>query len=262
MEKNDFNEIGLSLKEYRDKYGANFPLCVVKTAYGYSKKGVLPQQALANAAAVYAELFKQRELSQCGLMAEKRQNTVTIWNLQTETSDAQQRLLQGEWDFHNHAMCIARLGENYACTRRTTLEFSSNQVVGICEHKHRFIAVVALEQSSIPTDVVSVQESEKLANLVAENAVSLYKGYLMSVERRRQLSGNATQQNEKLNHISFENYLLQHKILFVEGLNPENDFLGKAPKVSVEQFLVQQGDRLKQTFRIADIKIFGDFEHF
>ena len=248
-----FNEKSMSLKEYRDKYGADFPLCVVKTAYSYSQKGVLPQQAIADAAVIYAEPLKQHELLQCGLMAEKQQNTVTIWNLQTETNDAQQRLLQGEWDFHNRMMCIVRLGENYACVRRDTLEFPSEQVVGVCEHKHRFIAVVALEQNPIPTDAVAIQKAEKLANLIAENAVSLYKGYLMSVKRCRQLG---------LNQNSFESYLLKHKVLFVEGINPQNDIPGEKPKVSIEEFLLQQGKKLKQTFRIADIRLFGDFEHF
>lgn len=260
MKQIDFT--GLSFKEYRDKYGANLPLCVVKTAYGYSQKGALPQQALATAAAAYAEPFTQHALLQCGLMAEKQQNSVIIWNLQTETNDAQQRLLQGEWDFHNRAICIARLGENYVCTRRTTLEFSSDQVIGVCEHKHRFVAVVAMEQIPISTDMVSMQETEKLVNLVAENALALYKGYLMNVKRYRQLSCHETEQAEKLNPISFESYLLRHKVLFVEGINPENDISGEKPKVSIEQFLLQQGQQLKKTFHIADIKMFGDFEHF
>ena len=110
-----------------------------------------------------------------------------------------------------------------------------------------------MEQVPISTDVAAMQEAEKLANLVAENAAALYKGYLMSVERCRQLG---------LNQNRFESCLLRHKVLFVEGLNPENDILGRTPRISVEQYLLQQGKELKQTFRIADIKLFGDFEHF
>ena len=76
---------------------------------------------------------------------------------------------------------------------------------------------------------------------------------VLGLERCRQLG---------LNQNRFESCLLRHKVLFVEGLNPENDILGRTPRISVEQYLLQQGKELKQTFRIADIKLFGDFEHF
>jgi hypothetical protein len=257
MKQIDFDASGMSLKDYRNKFGKDLPLCVVKTAYGYSQNGHAPQQALATAAALYAEPFKQHDLLQLGLFAEKQNNTVTIWNLQTETVAAQQQLLQGEWDYHNRAMCIARLSENYACTRRTTLEFLSDHVVGVYAYKHCRVAVAELEQTPEANKASSMREAEKLADLVAQNAVNYFESYQLASVRYKQVSGSAPSVDaERLNPGSFKDFLLGSKMRFVEGINPETGFLCTAPKVSVAQFLQQRGEQLGLALRVLNVKLF------
>lgn len=256
MKKNEFDVTGWSLKEYRDKFGKEVSLDVVRRAYGYSKNGHLPQNALATSAVFYVKPFQQHDFLQLGLMAEKELNAVTIWNLQTETVAAQRALLHGEWDFHNRPMCVARLGENYVCTRRTTLDFPSELIIGVYVHQHRFVAVVSLEQK--PESALGIAKVQNVADVLAKNALAHYTVYN---EKKLNREWNISCGRKNVPELpDFKEFLLSQPMRFVEGLNNENSiFYNPNDAVNVGEYLKQRSKELNQQLSIASVDVFGKF---
>lgn len=260
MKQKKYDVEGMSLKEYRDNFGKEVSLDVLKRVYGYSQIGHLPPNALSTAVAIYAEPFKQHNFLQLGLMAEKELNAVTIWNLQTETVTAQRALLSGEWDFHNRAMCIARLGENYVCTRRTTLDFPSDLIIGVYEHRHRFAAVVSLEQK--PESVLGLSKVQEVADIMAKNALAYYPEYLELKKRYERMQSTQPQYAKYHKPEKLVAFLLQRPLRFVKGINNTNSvFYNPERAVTVDAFLKQRGEELKQQLNLVSVELFGDFEH-
>ena len=256
MKQTEIDVTGLSLKEYRNKFGKDVSVGVLRRAYAYSKNGHLPQNAIATASVIYAEPFKQRDLAEHGFMAEKALNTVTIWNVLTETATAQRALLEGEWDFHNRHRCIARLGENYECTLRTTLEFTSDSVFGVYEHRHRFVAVVSLEQN--PESVLSVAKLKQMAYNLAKNALAHYPEYLAKKQNRERNISRGKKNVAELPE--FRKFLLEQPLRFVDGINDENSiFYNPKGAVTINAYISQQSEQLHQKLSIASVDVFGNF---
>lgn len=259
MEKEiDFKS--LSLKEYRDRFGKDLSLDVLKRAYDYSQNGHSPRPALSTSSILYAEPFKQRELFYAGLMAEFEPNAVTIWRLQTETATAQRALLRGLWDYHNRADCIARLGENYACQHLQTLEFPDELIVGVYEHQHRFVAVVSVE--AIPESALTVRKVQEVADIVAKNALAYYPLYHAAKERYEWNIKHPQKDFKPEKLPEFREFLLTQPLRFVKGVNPEYDLLCATKRVvSIEEFIVFRSEPLQQKLTIASVDLFG-FEHY
>ena len=256
MKHDEFDLHGLSLKTYRDSFGKNVSLDVLKRAYDYSKNGHLPQNSIATSAAIYAEPFKKHTLRQLGLMAQRELNSVTIWNIQTETPAAQRLLLQGEWDFHNRPMCIARLGENYDCTCRTTLQFPNRQIIGVYQHQHRFVAIVSLKQ--LQESASCVAKVQEIANNLAINIIVHYPAYLVKKEIYELRIKRHLPAPEPLPE--FKEFLLQQPLRFVDNINNESSlFYNPARAVTIGDYLKRHSDELHQELKIANIHIFGDF---
>lgn len=194
-----------SLKEFRNQFGNDVSIKVVKCAYRYAQNGNQPQSSIATSAVLYADPFKKRDMNCLGVMAEQESGKVTIWNLQTETPSAQRALLQGEWDYHNRSLCISRLGENFICTRRTTLRFPSERIIGVYAHYHRFVAVVSIKSDIEST--IATTKLQEMAATVAKNALAHYPEYLHRMEMRE--------------------YNLKHHYAISEELPEYKDFLLK-----------------------------------
>ena len=256
MKKKKEEKKALSLKEFRDEFGKDVSLDVVKRAYTYVLNGNQPQTSIGTSAVLYAEPFKQSDFRCLGLMAEKELNAVTIWNLQTETVAAQRTLLQGKWDYHNRAMCIARLGENFICSRRTTLEFPSELIIGVYVHRHRYIAVVSIEADR--ESAIAVPKLQELADIAAKNALAHYTEYLDRQEKREYYLKHKHVAAAELPE--FKEFLLKQPLRFVEGVNPQS-ILPAKHIVSVEEFIKHRGEHLNLQLNVASVDLFGDFEH-
>ena len=255
MEKEiDFKS--LSLKEYRDRFGKDLSLDVLKRAYDYSQNGHSPRPALSTSSILYAEPFKQRELFYAGLMAEFEPNAVTIWRLQTETATAQRALLRGLWDYHNRADCIARLGENYNCTLQKTLEFPNTEVFGFYQHYHRFVAVAGIkfnpecESDFAPSTVRLIING--IAVVIATNAVAYYPEYLDQERQWHHEHDKKTQKSPKLPE--FKEFLLKQPLLRVKGIA---SFFRSSRIPTVGEYLAQSGDEIKQKLILASVNVFG-----
>lgn len=256
IQDNDFQN--LSLKEYRDKYCKGFNLEVLRRAYGYSQNGHLPASAISTASVLYAEPLKRRPLHEHSLIAQKKLNAVTICDLATETATAQRALLVGEWDLCNRSECIARLGENYDCKQLTTLDFPDELIIGVYEHRHRFVAVVSIEANR--ESALTVRKVQEIADIVAKNAVAYYPKYLheqeqVEFERKHPEKGQAPKKLPE-----FRKFLLEQPLRFVPGVNPEYD-LSRATKhvVTIEEFIVFRSP-LMQKLTVSSVELFG-FEH-
>lgn len=260
MKQTEVDFQSLSKKEYYDNFCKGIALNVFRNAYAYSQNGHLPQNAIPTAAVIYAEPFKRRPLSVHGVMAEKELNAVTIWDLQTETVTAQRELLTGNWNFHNRAMCIARLGENYVCTLHTTLEFPSELIIGVYEHRHRFVAVVSIEDER--ESALSVPKVQELANILAKNAVAHYPEYLQQVASREWHRTHSEKGKVVPKLPKFAEFLLAQPLRFVENINPEHGIFRETKHVvSIGEFINHRSEQLKQKLQLASVEMFG-FEHF
>ena len=244
-----------SLKEFRDEFGKGLSLDVVKHAHNYALNGNQPQTSIGTSVVIYAEPFKQKDFKHLGLMAEKELNAVTIWNLQTETDWAQRTLLQGEWDFHNRAMCIARLGENFICSRRTTLEFPSELIIGVYQHMHRFVSVVSIETDR--ESAMWVPKLTALANILAKNALVHYMEYLhRNYEREYYLEHHHVASAELP---EYKDFFLTQPMRFIAGVNPHSVYPEAKHVVSVEDFLAHRGEQLGLQLKVASVDLFGEF---
>ena len=251
MKQNEIDAIDLSVNEYYDKFCKGLSFEVLKRAYGYSQKGHSPSCAIATAAALYAEPFKQRELMQHGLTVEREKTEISIWKLETETASAQRALLEGEWDFHNRAMCIARLGENYNCTRVVALDFPSVPIIGVYVHRHRFAAIVGVEAEHDDPDGV--------AEIVAKNAVAHYPEYLDRQERRKWHLKHDKNPQKYPPLPDFKTFLLEQPLLFVEGVNPRSIFAQTRHIVSVGEFVKRCSQEQKQMLCVTSVNVYGEF---
>ena len=256
--KHEENFTKLSLKEYRSNYAKGLSLEVCKRAADYSKNGHRPQNALATSAAIYADPYKHREFHELGFMAEKQLGAATIWNLQTETPAAQRALLSGDWDYHNRQMCIARLGENYVCTRRTTLEFPSNLIIGVYEHFHRFVGIVSVE--SLPESALSVPKVQEVANILAMNAVAHYPEYTARRDNYKRNLKRGLNLECPPELVNFRSFLLEQPLRFVVGINEEyGSFRDQQSLVSIANYLSHRGEQLKQELDLITVDVYGDF---
>ena len=254
MKEKEIDFTGLSLKEYRDRFAKDLTLEVVRRAYTYSQNGHLPQNAIATAAVLYAEPMKRRELMHHGLLAQKEQNAVTVWKLHTESATAQRELLHGEWDFHNRAECMARLGENYECKLCSTLEFPHNAVIGVCEHRHRFVAVVGIVPES---ESILVTQLQKIADTVAKNALAYYAEYLEYCQRCKRATEFEPQYAQKPK--KFKEFLLDSLLKFINAIDPEYGIIEANTWVTVADFIRHWEEQFKQTLTLTSIDVFGDF---
>ena len=252
MKEQEISLADMSLKEYRDRFAKNLTLETVIRAYSYSQNGHLPQNAIATAAVLYAEPMKRRELMHHGLLAQKEQNAVTVWKLHTESVAAQRALLHGEWDFHNRAWCIACLGENYECELCSTLEFPHNAVIGVCEHRHRFVAVVSIVPES---ESILVTQLQKIADTVAKNALAYYTEYLEYCQHCTRATKFEPQYAQKPK--KFKEFLLAKPLIW--GINPEYGIIEANTWVTVADFIRHWEEQFKQTLTLTSIDVFGDF---
>lgn len=254
--KTEIDFQNLSRKEYHDKFCKDLSLGVLRRAYIYSQNGHLPQCAIPTAAVIYAEPFKLRKLLVKGVMAEKELNAVTVWSLQTETESAQRSLLNGDWDFHNRAMCVARLGENYSCTKLQTLEFPDELIISMYQHYHRYVAIVSIDNSCV--SAISVPKVTAIANIVAKNAVAYYPEYLVKKEQQEYYRRH--RMKNKLKHLpDFKDFLLEQPMLFVKGVN-ENSIFNRTPQnLSIASYLDSCSAQLEQTLSLASVDVFGEF---
>lgn len=257
MKEIDFEN--LSLYEYRDKYCKDLSLDVLRRAYGYTKNSNLPQSAVSTAAVIYAEPFKTRELKQHGVTAEKRINTVSVWNLQTETEVGQDELRRGKWDFHNRALCISRLGENYNCCRQTTLEFPYGMVIGLYDHRHRYVAVVGIEPER--ESALALPKVQEVANILAENALAHYTMYLHEKEYREWACKHPHGREIPPPLPEFKEFMLEQPLRFVEGINQPTLLERTSRVVSLADFINQRSDELQLKLNLATVDLFGDFAH-
>ena len=257
MQKTEIDFQSLSLREYRDTYCKDLSLDVLRRAYGYTKNSHMPQNAVPTATVIYAEPFKTRELKQHGVIAEKRVNTVSVWDLQTETAVGQAELLRGEWDFHNRALCISRLGENYNCSLQSLLEFPVDTAIGLYAHNHRFVAVVNIEpEKEVICALPAVQE---VADIIAKNALVHYPEYLSRQEAREyDLKHHNIVEGELPASIDF---LLTQPVYFWGVADPGKIYPEARHVISVEDFLKSRGEALGSKLRIASVELFGDFKH-
>lgn len=244
-----------SLKEFRDKFCRDLSLDVAKRAYKYVLNGNQQQTSVATSAVIYAEPFKKKDFKHLGFMAEKELNAVTIWNLQTETDWAQRTLLQGVWDFHNRAMCIARLGENFICSHRTTLEFPSELIIGVYQYRHRFVAVVSIEPDC--ESVIAVPKLQKLARITAMNALAHYPEYLYRKEQREYYLKHHHVASAELPE--YKDFLLTQPMRFIEGVNPPMIYPETRHVISVEDYIKHRGEQLKLNLKVASVDLFGNF---
>ena len=257
MKQTEINFKELSRKEYRDKFCKELSLDVLRRAYVYSQNGHMPQSAISTAAVIYAEPLKQKPLLVQGIMAEKELNAVTVWSLQTETEPAQRSLLNGEWNFHNRAMCVARLGENYACTKLQLLEFPDELIIGVYQHRHRFVAVVSIENEV--KSAISVPKVTDIANTMAKNAVAYYPEYLLAKKRQKHCRRLPLQKDKPEQMPDFKDFLLKRPLRFVEGINESYSFNCTRQEVSIAAYLEACSARLEQKLSLASVDVFGEF---
>jgi hypothetical protein len=257
MKQTEIDFQSLSRKEYHDKFCKEFSLDVFRRAYAYSKNGHMPQNAIPTAAVIYAEPFKLRPLRVHGVWAEKKLNAVTVWDLQTETESAQRFLLKGKWDYPNRAMCVARLGENYACTKLQTLEFPDELIIGVYQHYHRFAAIVSIDNSCV--SAISVPKVTAIANLMGKNAVAYYPEYLHQKEQLDYQRKHAKKGKVLTKLPEFREFLLAQPVQFVAGVNQRSIFGPKAPEVSIAAYLEDCSAQLEQKLTIASVDMFGEF---
>lgn len=255
MKKKEEEKKTWSLKEFRDEFGKGVSLDVVKRAYKYALNGNQPQTSVGTSAVIYADPFKKRDFKYLGLMAEKELNAVTIWNLQTETDWAQRTLLQGVWDFHNRSMCVAQLGENFICSRRTTLEFPSELIIGVYQHMHRFVSVVSIETDR--ESAMWVPKLQALANILALNALAHYPEYLAREADREYYIKRHGIVSAKLPE--YKDFLLTQPMRFIAGVNPYSVYPEIQHVISVEDFLAHRGKQLDLNIKIASVDLFGEF---
>lgn len=256
MKKAEIDFQNLSLMQYRDKFCKGLSLDVFRRAYAYSQNGHMPQNAISTSAVIYAEPFKLRPLYFSGVMAEQELNAVSIWKLQTETATAQRFLLNGEWDYHNRAMCVARLGENYSCTKLQTLEFPSELIIGVYQHYHRFVAVVSIDNESV--SAISVPKVREIADILAMNAVADYPEYLCNKERLTYYRKHPEKGKVLTKLPEFRAFLLEQPIRPVKGIKDSSIFR-KATPVSIASYLDMCSEQLGQKLSLASVDMFGDF---
>lgn len=251
MQKTEIDFQSLSLREYRDTYCKDLSLDVLRRAYGYTQKSHMPQNAVPTATVIYAEPFKTHELKQHGVIAEKRVNTVSIWDLQTETAAGQDELLRGKWDFHNRALCISRLGENFNCSLQSLLKFPVDTAIGLYAHNHRFVAVVDIAPEK--EELCTLPAVQEVADIIAKNAMVHYPEYLSRQEARADdLKNHNIVEGELPAYIDF---LLTQPVYFSGSTDPARHV------ISVEDFLKSRGKALGSKLRIASVELFGDFAH-
>lgn len=249
----------LSLREFRERFCQKTTFRVLKQAYDNYLQGAKPQQAVSAAAASFGQC-KTGDLREHSLIAQRVLNGVNIFMLHTETKQAQQELLYGEWNYHDIPLCIARLDENYACENVAALDFPSNLIVGIYEHKHRYITVVSIEPEQ--ESVITVPQIKKSAHLLALNAMAHYTVYLHEKEYRAWACKHPHGRQIPPPLPDFIDFLREQPLRFAPEVNKENGmFYDPKRAVTIAAYLEQFGKELGFKLTLASADVFGDFSH-
>ena len=250
----------LSLREFRERFCKSMSFIVLKKAYENYCQGVEPQRAVTAAIAACPEQCKSGNLREHCLVVEKELNAVNVFVLRTETRAAQNEIFRNEWDFHNIELCTARLGEKYDCKVQTTLDFPSNLIIGVYEHRHRYAAVISIEPEQ--ESAIAVPKIKKLAQLLALNALADYTVYLHEKRYREWARKHPKRQQVTPELPDFIDFLCEQPLHFAPEINKENSmFYDPKRAVTIAAYLERFGKELGFKLTLASADVFGDFSH-
>jgi len=242
--------MNMSLKDFRKNYGQNLSMTVCNNAHIYFMNGHQPKPGIGTASVIYAKDFIDKPLHVIGYRVKEEQNCVKIYGMLTETVGAQNALQKGNWDYENRCKCIAGLGENYLQIWVKSLQFSDDAIVSIYNHKGQYVAVVALEGCTKPSQV---EDFKQIGHVIAVNSLLYYNRYLNNV--------SPICSNPKNAESDCHGCFLKMQSIELKP-NPESDWNGtfSPENGGLDKYLDLRSQQLGVGIHLSGIYMFGNFE--
>lgn len=236
----------MRLKDFRKNYGQNLSLTVCSNAHIYFLNGHQPKPGIGTASVIYAKDFIDNPLRVVGYRIKQEPGCVNVYGMLTETIGAQNALQIGNWDYDNRCKCIAGLGENYLQVLVKSLQFSDDLIVSIYNHKGQYIAVVALEGCSKPSQV---EDFKQVGHVIAVNSLLHSDRYIDNVL--------PVCQDPKTAKSDYHDLFLKMQSIEVKP-NPDCDWDYEIG--SFDKYLDLKSQQLGVGIHLSSINLFGNFE--
>lgn len=249
----------MNFKEFYQKFGRDYPLTVVKTAFCYFEQGHDVKPALCTAWTIYIANQKNRPLRYKGYMAINQRKGVTVYSLETETVSGMNRVSVIDTDKRT-GLTFAPLGENFCYTSLAVFEAQNNKIFGAYTHRNRYVAIVELsyEGRNLPDE--TCKQLQMVADTLAKNALAYYPQYSDDMEKIKfhiKKDGKKPKNApEEMWPKYFEQQILRFEPKINDGYECGWSFFNSA-YMDVAGFLEKMQSELKTEIKIADIKLFG-----
>lgn len=241
-------------------YGKEYPLSVVRTAYGYTLNGHSPKNSLATAVTIYAAKKWDNPLK-CEaftVAVDEYLRTVHVYEVKTETEAGLLCLLSlvqtKGIKVSNLALndLIARYAEN--CLLECVWEnvSSRNQTVGFYVHLNRYVAVVTLKYEAETLSTELDNQMQNVADYLARSAVCYYPAYSEVKDLQKKVVPKTADVNAD-NVRLFQEWFQQRRLNMLPWRPPYTD----DAVVSVNRYLEQLNEQLGIRMQMSDIRVFG-----